>query len=56
MNGSDLDFAVARPEFFNARTYLGYKTLIIMKTLLQINIPIHLVPFLIFKLKSLRTE
>lgn len=56
VNGREFKHCVAHPEFANCYTYLGTKTLRIMKGLLQINLPIHIVPFLIFKLKTLRKE
>jgi hypothetical protein len=56
MNGTEFSHCASHPETYHCAKYLWTKQLMIMKTLMQINLPIHLVPFLIFKLHTLRKE
>ena len=42
------------PSFKTSKAYFLEKICKVAKALLQINIPIHTIPFLLFKLKTLR--
>lgn len=55
MTGAEPPHSVAYPDL-TATQFYTTKLLQVMKGLYQLNLPLHIVPFLIFKLKTLRTE
>lgn len=54
--GTEFPHCVVHPHFDSCIQFFFAKTLKVMKGLLQLNLPLHILPFLIFKLRTLRTE
>jgi len=56
LNGTEFPHCVAHPGYSGCWYFVWGKTKKVVKGLLQLNLPLHILPFLIFKLKTLRTE
>ncbi len=56
ITGKEFPHCVAHPMMHSCNAFLIKKTYKVMLGLLQLNLPLHVLPFIIFKLKTLRTE
>ena len=56
LDRKEFNYCIQHPYHKSCLRYLLWRWFIVARGLLNLNIPIHVIPFLIFKLKTLRKE